>query len=238
MTRWRNVAFLVVLAIPAAFAQEPPSAPAPTLPSAASPQNLPSHELIVDGKPLGQAVAPRASDICIVCKRPIGTEGVVYLVDGQRVPLHIVACYNAFARNPRKFLATLQPHGAFLGTGGEGQDLSLGWFLAGLYVLLGLVFAALCAQQALHAGRSPAAWFAAGFVLNAFGFLLLLTRPKREVPGTVPQGLGKVAATQSPQACPACGSMNHPAARRCTSCGKEIQSSVSSEVEKAGLRSN
>lgn len=236
MIRWRAGAFLILLTIPAAFAQESPSVPTSEPASTAPLQNLPGRELIVGGKPLGQAIAPRANDICIVCKRRIGAEGVVYLVNGQRVPLHVAVCYNEFVKNPRKYLAALQPHGAFLGAGGEGQGLSLAWFLAGLYVLLGLVFSALCAHRALYAGRSPVAWFAAGLVFNALGFLFLLTRSKQEASGLVPQGLAKVAVTRAPQPCPACGSMNHPSARRCANCRKELSSVVSSEVEKAGLR--
>lgn len=225
---------LALLPVSAALAKEPAAATKPAITA----QELSNSELVVNGKPLGQPVAPRSGEVCVVCKRPLGTEGMVYLINGQRLPLHLGNCYSAFAKDPQKFFAILQPHGAFLGTSDEGRGLSWAWFLAGLYVLLGLVFAALCAHRALNAGRNPAAWFAAGLLLNALGFLWLLTRPRRQVTEAVPEGLGKVATTYAPLPCPACGALNHPAADRCAACGNRLESVVSSEVEKVGLRSH
>ncbi|MGE5326886.1 MAG: hypothetical protein ACM3NO_07590 [Deltaproteobacteria bacterium] len=235
--RW-PIALVWFLAVVVVFGQELKTTHAPADTRAAPSQNLPGRELLVNGMPLGQAVEPRANDICIVCKRPLGTEGVVYLVNGQRVPLHFVVCYNVFEKNPRKFLAALQPRGAFLGTGGQENALSFAWFLGGLYVLTGLVFAALCANRALTIGRSPAAWFAAGLALNAFGYLILLTRSRQPGAAGVPEGLGKIATTYAPIPCPQCGALNHPAADKCLECGGTLQSTVGSEVRKAGLQSN
>jgi hypothetical protein len=201
-------------------------------------QARPPAQLIVNGKVLGSAVPSRPGDICIVCRRPLGTGGVVYLVKGQRIPLHFPSCYEVFVRSPLSFLAALQPHGAFLGSGGEGQGLSWGWFLAGLYILVGLIFGAGCAHRALHAGRSPAAWFAAGLALNVIGYLWLLTRPKLQIEaaGGMPEGLTKFPRTRAPRPCPTCGRMNHPAATQCGDCGAKLQPVTRSEVDKAGLR--
>jgi hypothetical protein len=233
--RWPIVLVPFFAAI-VAFGQEPQTTPVPAIPDAAQLQKLAGNELIVDGKPIGKAVEPRANDICIVCKKPIGTEGVVYLVNGQRVPLHFVVCYTAFERNPQKYLAALQPRGAFLGTSGEETGLSFGWFFAGLYVLVGLVFAALCANRALSVGRSPSGWFAVGLVLNALGYLMLLTRARQTDVTSVPEALGKIGTTHAPLPCPQCGALNHPAADRCIQCGNKLEASVSSEVSKAGLQ--
>ncbi len=240
--RLRRLFFLFALAVVGCPAREAPAAqPSEQQPSAqpspASQAQLPS-QLIVNGRVLGYEVPSRPDEICIVCRRPIGTGGVVYLVNGQRVPIHISDCYAQFRKNPQAYLAALQPHGAFLGAGGEAQGLSWGWFLAGLYVLAGLIFGALCAHRALHAGRSPAAWFGAGLALNIIGYVWLLARRRLaiESPGGVPEGFGKMPATLAPQPCPRCGRMNHPAATQCADCGAKVQPTVSSEVGKAGLR--
>ena len=193
--------------------------------------------MIVNGKVLGYEVPSRPDEICIVCGRPIGTGDPVYLINGQRVPLHVSECYANFSRNPQAYLAAIRPHGAFLGAGGEAQGLSWGWFLAGLYVLAGLIFGALCAHRALQGGRSAAAWFFAGLALNVIAYARSLTWPSLaiESPGGVPEGLAKMPATFAPQPCPSCGRMNHPAASQCADCGAELQPAVSSEVGKAGL---
>jgi hypothetical protein len=239
MLRLRRFFFLLALAVLWSSAREAPAVqPTEQQPRAQSLQAQPPSQLIVNGKVLGYEVPPRPDDVCIVCGCPIGEAGVVYLVKGRRVPVHVSDCYAKFRRNPLAYLAALEPHGAFLGAGGQAQDLSWGWFLAGLYVLVGLIFGALCAHRALGAGRSPSAWFAAGLALNIIGYVGLLTRPRLaiESPGGLPEGLGKMPRTLSPQPCPSCGRMNHPAAGQCTDCGARLQPAVSSEVGKAGLR--
>jgi hypothetical protein len=180
----------------------------------------------------------------------VGPDDPVYLVQGQRVPVHAEE-EREFLSNPRKYLMRLKPMGgALLGAdsnqpgmanraGNNQQKVSRAWIYGGLYVLLGLVFAALCAHRALHVGYSPGAWFGLGLVLNAFAYILLLTRPKREVraPAGVPSGLGKIAATHAPQRCPKCGAFNHPSAVQCLACGASLSPRVESEVRRIGLRS-
>lgn len=202
------------------------------------PTAQPPEELVLEGEVVGKRVPVRAGEICLVCNKPIGLKDVAYLVRGQRAPLHVPACYEKFLKRPQPYLAILQPHGAFLGTSGREGGLAWGWFFAGLYFLVGLVFAALCAHRALHSGQSPALWFVLGLALNVIAYLLLLTRPGKEIgaPGGMPGGLGKVAATHAPQACPRCGEMNHPSAERCANCGEKLQPVTSSEVSRAGLR--
>ena len=245
MVRRFAISLLVIFsAVPAraqvnAAVQSSEPQAAVSAPSAATFEAMPKSELVLDGKPLGPPVAPRADDFCIVCKRPLGREGVVHLVDGQRVPLHFAVCYERFAKAPRMFLSTLQPHGAFLGVDGGQQNLSFAWFLGGLYVLLGLIFAALCAHRALQSGRNPAGWFAAGMFLNVLGYVLLLTRPRLEIqaPCGVPAGLAKLPTTYAPKQCPKCKETNHPGAEKCASCGENLKPVVKSEVARAGLRS-
>jgi hypothetical protein len=198
----------------------------------------PPQELRVDGQIIGERVPPQPGEICLVCGNPIGSDDAVYLVNGHRVPLHAKICYGAFNQNPWKYLAVINPHGAFLGSGGEAQHISLAWFFFGLYILLGLVFAALCAQRAVNTGHNPVAWFAAGIVLNVIAYVLLLARPRGEVyaPAGVAGGFHKIPATYSPVACAHCGTPNHPSARKCLNCGAELEAQVVSEVQKAGAR--
>lgn len=193
--------------------------------------------LVIDGEILGKEVPARPGEICLVCGKPIGADDVVYLIHGQRVALHAVVCFGEFDKTPYKYLDMVEPHGAFLGMGGESQALSLGWFFLGLYILLGLIFAALCAHQAMRTGHSATAWFGAGLALNAVGYLLLITRRPGEMDGPegVPAGLQKIPLTYSPRACPVCGAPNHPSATQCSACGAALEPQAPSEARKAGL---
>lgn len=194
-------------------------------------------ELIIGGKILGIRVAAQPGDYCLVDHGELHPGDAVYLVEGQRVALHWPTCYRTLAAEPQSFLAKLRPRGAFLGADGRAATLSPVWFLFGAYVLVGLLFGALCAHAAMNRGQNPTVWFGAGLLFSAFGYLLLLMRPARPVlaPGGVPRGLGKFAATFSPAACPMCGRENHPSANRCLSCGAVLTPRVSSEVARAGL---
>jgi len=210
----------------------------------------PSNPEAIDGEAVGPRVPARPGEICIVCNNPVGPDDAVYLVQGQRVPVH-AEDEREFLSNPRKYLMRLKPMGgALLGAdsnqpgmanraGTDQPSVSGVWIYGGLYVLLGLVFAAICAHRALHTGHSPAAWFGLGLVLNVLAYILLLTRPKREIqaPAGVPLGLGKIAATHAPQHCPKCGALNHPSAVQCLGCGATLSPGVESEVRRVGLRS-
>ena len=219
-------------------AEQGPSAVADPSSRSASGEEQPPAELVVNGKLIGSQVDPRPTEICLVCNQPLQEGDVVYRVQGQRVPVHLDSCDESFRSNLANWLARLKPHGAFLGAPGDAQALSNLWFFIGFYVLLGLLFAALCAHQALHLGYSPVLWFAVGLLINAFGYLFLLTRPKRQVqaPAGIPGGLGKVAATYEPRLCASCGAANHPSAIQCIACCAKLQPRMPSEVEKAGLR--
>jgi hypothetical protein len=217
--------------------------------SSSSRPSQPSNPVMIDGV-VGPKVRAEPGEICIVCNNPVGPDDSVYLVQGQRVPVH-AAEEREFLSNPRQYLMRLKPMGgALLGadsnqsgmTNRAGNDqpvVSRMWIYTGLYVLLGLVFAAICAHRALHTGHRPGVWFGLGLLLNALAYILLLTRPKREVraPAGVPSGLGKIAATHAPERCPKCGAFNHPSAVRCLGCGATLSPGVESEVRRVGLGS-
>ena len=200
--------------------------------------SAPPEQLKIDGQVIGERVPAQAGEICLVCGKPTGKDDVVYLVNGHRVPLHAQVCYAAFNKNPYKYLAVIKPQGAFLGSGGEAHEVSFGWFFFGIYILIGLVFAALCAQRAVSTGHNPAAWFGIGLVLNAMGYLLLLAQPRGTVyaPAGVSGGFHKIPVTYSPVACPRCGTPNHPSARTCANCGAKLEAKIVSEVQKAAAR--
>jgi hypothetical protein len=185
-------------------------------------------------------VEPRAGETCVVCDKAIGATDRVYEVEGQRAPVHVGACDKAFRRNPGHFLARLKPRGAFLGAEpNPGPNISWGWFAFGIYVFLGLVFGAFCAYRAVNHALKPWPWFLAGFFLNLFGFLALVTRPAGDSSmAGLPPGLVKVPTTYSPRACPRCGAMNHPSATSCAECGNKIDPLVTSEVTRVGLWGN
>ena len=102
---------------------------------------------------------------------------------------------------------------------------------------MGLIFAAVCAHRALHTGYNPIQWFLIGLVFTAFGYLALLTRPRREVvaPAGIPPGLGKIALTYKPEPCAKCGYTNHPSAAQCLGCGAKLTPQMTSEVARAGV---
>lgn len=243
MPDWKPGALIVLLAVVAfeAPAQrsmiEPKSAIGEEAVAPAG-ERPASKDLVVDGKAVGKRLAALPNEICWVCNRVLEQSGVAYLVQGQRVPVHLGKCDETLRARARQSLARLKPRGAFLGAGGEMIGLSNVWFFAGLYVLLGLVFAALCAHGAFHSGHSPSLWFGAGMIFNALAFLVLLTRPKRRVVALagVPAGLHKIAATYEPQPCPKCGAGNHPSALQCGGCGANLRPRITSEVQRAGLR--
>lgn len=188
-----------------------------------------------------RVLAPREGEICVVCDRAVAGTDRVYEVEGHRVPVHAGACDAAFRRSPEVYLVRLRPRGAFLGAESSyGPGYSLAWFALGTYVLVGLVFGAICAGRAVNRSLKPLPWFFAGFLLNLFGFLVLLTRAAGDgsaAPEGLPAGLVKVPTTYAPRTCPHCGSTNHPSAAFCTGCGAELHPFVSSEVVRVGLRS-
>jgi hypothetical protein len=174
----------------------------------------------------------RPEELCAVCRQPVGTEGVAYEVAGQRIAIHRDELASDLAAQLRRLVRQLQPRGAFLGTREAYGGVSWIWFFTGLYILVGLGFAALCAHRAMHTGYPPVPWFFAGLFFTALAYLGLLTRPRRAVfaPGGIPRGLGKFPATLPSRPCPGCGAMNHPAAAKCSGCGGKLEPRIESEA--------
>lgn len=180
-------------------------------------------------------------EICIVCGQAVGADDDAYVLDGQRVAVHRQQCEAKLAKHPARYLGRLRPHGSqFMDTmpPSDGWVSWWGWLAIGLYVLAGLVFAAVCGYAALNRSINPLPWFFTGLFLNVFGYLFLLARSSgQRVPaiGSLPRGMVKIPATASPRLCPKCGSPNHPAALRCANCGWALNPQLESEVARAGL---
>lgn len=171
---------------------------------------------------------------CLVSGKPLGPDDICIIVRGRRVPLKKEAL-GIFLQNPEKYFAGLQPKGALYSEELQpGKTLSLGWFYFGLYVFLGLLFAALTSHTAVAKGLSPIPWFFAGLLVNAFGYLAILTQKSGEV-AEVPKGLRKVPLTAPPIICLECGNENHPAAKKCLDCGHPLSPKSESEVDRVGL---
>ena len=198
----------------------------------------PPEEVRIDQTTVARRVPPKAGDVCMECNHRITAHDVVFLANNHRIPIHRNELAHDLRAQLTRLLAQFQPRGAFLGAQQEQPALSRAWFLVGLYVLVGLVFAALCAHRALHSGHRPVFWFSVGLALNLLGYLLLLARKKREVlaPAGVPRGLRKISSTYAPEPCAKCGALNHPSASACIGCGAKLEPRVASEVSRAGLR--
>jgi hypothetical protein len=172
----------------------------------------------------------RAGEICLVCNDRVSSHDECYLVDGQRIVVHASVCNGKFLSHPGQYMAALRPNDILFGV--FHSRVPAGWFWAGVYVLLGLVFGGLSAHRAIATGRAPLRWFLAGLLVSvAAYFYLLIARPVAAV--ALPPGLHKVPLTRDPLSCPNCGYGNHPSARRCSHCGRDLTPAVSSEVSTA-----
>ena len=113
-------------------------------------------------------------DHCTVSGELLGPNDVCLLVDGRRVPVKKEAV-NIFLNNQEKYFSKLQPKSAlFTESMGVAKNLSIGWFIFGIYVLIGLLFAALTSHAAVGKGLKPIPWFFIGLFFNAFGYLAVL----------------------------------------------------------------
>ncbi len=215
-------------------------AAAQTAPSAGKAGGAASKPVSVEGKTAFQEVPAREGEYCAICDAPVKSGDTAYEMDGHRIPVHSGACDEKFRAHPKLALAALQPRGAFLGGEPMKQTPSTIWFYGGVYVLVGLIFGAVCAHRALGAGHNPFVWFFGGLALNVVGYAALLARGKRSglaAPAGIPRGLKKIATTYAPEPCAACGAANHPSATQCSDCGGKLTPRMASEVQKAGMSS-
>lgn len=184
-------------------------------------------------------VSAKVGETCVVCGMPVSNGDVAIILKGRRMPVmkHMA---ETVLRNPEVYFRNKQAKGAlfqedFQGpTGTVLSGVSLGWFLAGLYVLSALIFGGLSGAAAVAKGLPPISSFFLGLALSVFGYLFVLTRRSDKASHGVPAGLLKVPATQSPLACPRCGNTNHPAATSCALCHVSLAPQGQSDFSRAG----
>jgi len=66
------------------------------------------NEEVAGGEAVGPRVPAKPGETCIACANPVGSDDSVYLVQGQRVPVHADE-EREFLSNPRKYLPSWVP---------------------------------------------------------------------------------------------------------------------------------
>ena len=181
---------------------------------------------------------PGEGEQCLVCGALIRYGNVVELrYKGRRFYVG-EALLEELLKDPDRYFSKLQVRSALFDEEAyrQGSPRSSGWLYFGLYVLAGLVSAALCGCLAVKRGMAPIPWFFAGLVGNVAGLLVLLAAGKGDTTTAVagiPAGLAKVPTTHNPRACAQCGHLNHPSADACAHCTVPLQATAQSEVARA-----
>lgn len=177
---------------------------------------------------------PGRGEQCLVCGQAIREQAVAEIRYRGRTFHVAVDMLDDFAATPDAYFASLQPHAALFDEESVvRRPVDWGWFALGIYVAVGLVFAALCGYIAIAKALAPVPWFFAGLVGNLAALIVLGLTPRGE-PSTpaagLPRGLGKVHRTRDPVPCPNCGAWCHPTATACAACGTPLHPSIRPEV--------
>ncbi len=177
---------------------------------------------------------PGEGEQCIVCGvATYGLEIVEIRYKGRS--FHVAAkMLDEFEGDPDAYFQKLQARSALFDERSmDGRRRSGGWLYFGVYVLVGLIFAALCGYLAVSRSLAPLPWFVAGLAGNVAALAVLLVTPRGDpatLPAGVPAGLAKVPVTRAPEACASCGAANHPAARACGGCGVALAPAFEAET--------
>ena len=171
---------------------------------------------------------------CLVCGTELDADkGLAFYYRGRPIAIS-TAHLKTFLEDPDRYFKHLEVRGGLFHEGSD-QQMSNEWLLLGVWMLLGLVGAAICTGVALRKGLPPLTWFAAGLIANILAVVLVLARsPVQEV--ELPARLAKIPNTVPPDECPKCGARNHPTARRCNGCGAAMEPVTDSDVDRVGLR--
>jgi len=188
---------------------------------------------VVKGRHAGQG------EQCIVCGQRIFGEDVVEVQYKGRTFYVGAPLLEEFERDPQQYFAKLQARSALFDESAlPARRMSFGWLWFGVYVLAGIVSAAIAAYVAVGKARPALPWFFAGLFGNVVAVVAVVVAPRRDasaLPAGIPRGLRKVPTTRTPRPCPACGASNHPSAAACSACGAPLSPTVAAET--AGSRS-
>ncbi len=176
---------------------------------------------------------PGDGEQCLVCRKRIFDEEVVEIRFQGRT-FHVGApLMGDFVENPRFYFKRLQARTALFDESAlEAPPMAVGWLWFGFYVLIGVIFSAVCGYVAVAKARPPMPWFVAGLLGNIAAFVVLLSVPGGDAPcpAGIPRGLRKVPVTRTPSACVSCGCANHPSAAACSDCGTTLIPQVEAET--------
>ena len=180
---------------------------------------------------------PGTGETCIVCNQSIHGDDVVELRYRGRTFYVAAKMLGDFENDPAAYFSQLQARTALFDEHAViDRPMASGWLIFGLYVLLGLVCAAICGYLAISRALPPIPWFFAGLIGNLAAIFVLLATPRGDasaLPSGILAGLNKVATTRTPLDCPNCGYPNHPAADQCSGCNAKLTPSIESETVRA-----
>jgi len=219
----RHCVATAILLAAVAVADLPPAAAAGEVPAAG-----PEEWTTLDRR-------PGEGEQCLVCGRRVHGDEVVEVRYKGRTFFVSAAMFGLFEEDPEQYFCTLQARaGLFDEAGVAARPMASGWLVFGLYVLVGLIFAAGCGYLAVARAHRPLPWFFAGLLGNVAALVVLLATPRGDAaamsPFGVPPGLAKVPTTRSPQPCPRCGGTNHPAATACSGCAAPLEPGIEPET--------
>ena len=173
---------------------------------------------------------------CIVCEGPTGATAHIEQYQGRWVAVCPGPCQEHWAAHPDKYFLKLRSHGALFDENSISEKkANNGWLYLGMYVLIGLIFGAMCAYIAVTNGHGAIAWFWSGMLFNVLALIAIFIKRQGDMsqwPEGVPDGFGKVLLTYSPVNCQTCGGQNHPSAPVCNHCGTGLEPATKSESTK------
>ncbi len=193
-----------------------------------------SQALIADNISDYTVEKPLSGEHCIVLHKPLDSNDVVLIIDGQRIGVKR-GCLKDFFKNKDKYLAQMQPRGALFDEQSGSDDainvLNSFWFWISMYIFTCLMISGLTGYIAISRGLHVSKCVALGLIFNVVGLAIVLFQSRGKDVRNIPRGFGRRHKTYDPVICEGCGAELHPSATVCSGCGMKIKPMVKSEVE-------